>query len=184
MVEDFPEVAAGSTNKYQNWEVVDPEKWVPAGYVCVRVDSRGTGRSPGYVDLWSTRETRDLYESIEWAAAQPWCDGKVGTVRDLLLRDEPVAGRGARSRRISSPSCPWEGANDWYREFSHHGGILCEFGGKWYPRQVSTSSTVSASEGRGAWSPANWWPASETLTDDELACATAPTSSTTSSRAR
>ena len=30
--------ADDSTNKYQNWEVVDPEKWVPDGYVCVRVD--------------------------------------------------------------------------------------------------------------------------------------------------
>ena len=53
MVEQHPDVAAGSTNKYQNWEVVDPEKWVPDGYACVRVDSRGAGRSPGYLDLWS-----------------------------------------------------------------------------------------------------------------------------------
>jgi len=28
-----PDVMRGSTNKYQNWEVVDPEKWVPDGYV-------------------------------------------------------------------------------------------------------------------------------------------------------
>ena len=41
MIEQHPEVAAGSTNKYQNWEVVDPEKWVPDGYVCLRVDARG-----------------------------------------------------------------------------------------------------------------------------------------------
>src|SRR5262249_20882467 len=47
MAEQHPDVAAGSTNKYQNWEVVDPEKWVPDGYACVRVDSRGAGRSPG-----------------------------------------------------------------------------------------------------------------------------------------
>jgi len=58
--------------------VVDPEKWVPDGYACVRVDSRGTGRSPGYVDLWWPRETQDLYECIEWAAEQPWSSGKVG----------------------------------------------------------------------------------------------------------
>ena len=69
---------AGSTNKYQNWEVVDPEKWVPDGYVCVRVDSRGTGRSPGHVDHFSPRETRDFYDCIEWAGAQPWSSGKVG----------------------------------------------------------------------------------------------------------
>ncbi|MGH9197655.1 MAG: CocE/NonD family hydrolase, partial [Acidimicrobiia bacterium] len=62
MTAQHPDVAAGSTNKYQNWEVVDPEKWVPAGYVCVRVDSRGTGMSPGYLDMWSPRETRDIYE--------------------------------------------------------------------------------------------------------------------------
>ena len=62
-----PMSRAGSTNKYQNWEVVDPEKWVPDGYVCVRVDSRGAGRSPGYLDPFSPRETRDFYECIEWA---------------------------------------------------------------------------------------------------------------------
>ena len=39
MVDEHPDVPAGSTNKYQNWEVVDPEKWVPDGYVCIRVDS-------------------------------------------------------------------------------------------------------------------------------------------------
>src|ERR1700739_273736 len=53
MVAEHPDVAAGSTNAYQNWEVVDPEKWVPDGYVCVRVDSRGAGRSPGEPDCWA-----------------------------------------------------------------------------------------------------------------------------------
>ena len=38
MVGKYPEIAEGSSNKYQNWEVVDPEKWVPDGYVCIRVD--------------------------------------------------------------------------------------------------------------------------------------------------
>ena len=38
-----PHVLEGSSNMYQSWELVDPEKWVPDGYVCVRVDSRGTG---------------------------------------------------------------------------------------------------------------------------------------------
>ncbi|MFN9955806.1 MAG: CocE/NonD family hydrolase, partial [bacterium] len=32
MAEKHPDVTAGSTNKYQNWEVVDPEKWVPHDY--------------------------------------------------------------------------------------------------------------------------------------------------------
>ena len=53
MAEQHPDVTEGSTNKYQSWEVVDPEKWVPDGYACVRVDSWGCGRSPGYVDHFS-----------------------------------------------------------------------------------------------------------------------------------
>src|SRR5262245_4623619 len=29
MAASHPDVTAGSSNAYQNWEVVDPEKWVP-----------------------------------------------------------------------------------------------------------------------------------------------------------
>src|SRR3974390_552365 len=49
MTRRFPDAVAGTSNKYANWEVVDPEKWVADGYACVRVDSRGAGRSPGYL---------------------------------------------------------------------------------------------------------------------------------------
>lgn len=41
MITAYPEVAEGTSNKYQSWELVDPEKWVPDGYACVRIDSRG-----------------------------------------------------------------------------------------------------------------------------------------------
>ena len=78
MIANHPDVAYGSSNKYQNWEVVDPEKWVPHGYACVRVDSRGTGRSPGFIDHFSPRETQDYYQCIEWAGVQPWSNGKIG----------------------------------------------------------------------------------------------------------
>src|SRR5439155_1761740 len=44
MISEHPEVGSGSSGKYQNWEVVDPEKWVPQGYACLRIDSRGAGR--------------------------------------------------------------------------------------------------------------------------------------------
>ena len=78
LASQHPDVTRGSSNVHQNWEVVDPEKWVPDGYACVRVDSRGAGRSPGRLDPFSPRETRDLYECIEWAAGQPWSTGRVG----------------------------------------------------------------------------------------------------------
>ena len=78
MCADQPDVPTGSTNKYQCWEVVDPEKWVPDGYVCIRVDSRGAGRSPGVIDIWSLREAQDLAQCVDWAGVQPWSNGKVG----------------------------------------------------------------------------------------------------------
>lgn len=47
--------------------MVDLETWVPWGYVCIRVDSRGAGRPPGFMDLFSPREVKDYYDAIEWA---------------------------------------------------------------------------------------------------------------------
>ena len=48
IIDGHPDVLAGSSNKFQCFEVVDPEKFVPDGYVVVRFDSRGAGRSPGH----------------------------------------------------------------------------------------------------------------------------------------
>jgi putative CocE/NonD family hydrolase len=40
---------------------------------------RGTGSSPGIaIDEYTARETQDGYEAVEWLAAQPWCNGRVG----------------------------------------------------------------------------------------------------------
>ena len=120
MVEQHPDVAAGSTNKYQNWEVVDPEKWVPDGYVCARVDSRGCGRSPGVIDHFSPRETSDLDLCIGWAGTQPWSNGKVGLngISYYAMNQWQVAG--LKSPYLAA-MCVWEGSSDWYRDATHHG---------------------------------------------------------------
>ncbi len=135
MIERYPEVAQNTSSAYQNWEVVDPEKWVPDGYAIVRVDSRGAGRSPGYLDVWSTRETLDLYQCIEWAAGQPWSNGRIGLagISYYAMNQYQVA---ALQPPHLAAICPWEGASDWYREFARHGGILCQFASDWYGRQV------------------------------------------------
>ena len=48
-----PEILKLSSNRFQNYELPDPERFVPDGYALVRVDVRGTGRSPGFMDLLS-----------------------------------------------------------------------------------------------------------------------------------
>jgi uncharacterized protein len=135
MVRDHPEVADGSSGRYQCWEVVDPEKWVPDGYVCIRVDSRGAGRTAGLLDPLCPRETSDLYACIEWAGTQPWSNGRVG-----LLGISYYAINQWRVAALQPPHlaaiCPWEGAADWYRDMTHHGGIVCTFWQNWFDKQV------------------------------------------------
>jgi predicted acyl esterase len=143
MVEDHPEILEGSTNKYQNWEVTDPERWVPHGYVVIRVDSRGAGWSPGVMDNNSPREIDDLYFCIEWAGTQPWSSGKVG-----MLGISYYAHNQWRVATKHPPHLaaiiPWEGQNDRYRDSGYHGGILSEFQKLWAKHQV-----VNIQYGRG-----------------------------------
>jgi len=173
LTERHPDVARGSSNVHQNWEVVDPEKWVPDGYCCVRVDSRGAGRSPGLLDPFSPWETRDLYECIEWAAAQPWSTGKIGLsgISYYAMNQWHVA---ALHPPHLAAMCVWEGAADFYRDGTHHGGILSSFWMNWYDRQVTV---VQHGVGeRGPRSPVTGEPVAgpETLTDAELSAARVP----------
>jgi putative CocE/NonD family hydrolase len=49
------------------------------GYASIRVDMRGNGDSEGLMeDEYSEQELEDAVAVIEWAARQPWCNGKVG----------------------------------------------------------------------------------------------------------
>jgi predicted acyl esterase len=167
MVREHPDIGAGSSNKYQNWEVVDPEKWVPDGYACVRVDSRGAGRSPGYIDPFSPRETRDLYLCIEWAGKQPWSNGKVGLngISYYGINQWHVAS--LNPPRLAA-MCIWEGAADWYRDMTHHGGILCTFWDNWYDKQVLTVQHGLGTRGPRDPHTGELVCGPETLSDEEL----------------
>ena len=147
MIEKHPDVTAGSSNLYQSWEVVDPEKWVPHDYACVRVDSRGAGCSPGFIDHFSPRETKDFYDCIEWAGVQPWSNGKVGL--------NGISYYGINQWHVASlqpphlaAMCIWEGAADWYRDMTHHGGILSTFWENWYDMQVKTVQYGAGERGK------------------------------------
>ncbi|MCL4393900.1 MAG: CocE/NonD family hydrolase [Chloroflexi bacterium] len=168
METEHPDITAGSTNKYQNWEVVDTEKWVPHGYVCVRVDSRGAGRSPGVVDCFSPRETKDYYHCIEWAGTQPWSTGKVG-----LLGISYYAMNQWHVASLQPPHlaamCSWEGAADYYRDMFRHGGILTDFWHNWYIKQVETVQHGLGKRGYVDPNSGLLVSGPETLTTDELA---------------
>jgi uncharacterized protein len=49
------------------------------GYACLRIDLRGSGDSDGVLrDQYLEQELSDGEACVAWAAAQNWCDGKVG----------------------------------------------------------------------------------------------------------
>jgi uncharacterized protein len=136
LVDAHPDILAGSRRSFLTWETVDPELWVASGYAVVRVDSRGAGRSPGQLDLFSPREVRDHYEAIEWAGTQTWSNGKVGLcgISYYAINQWLVA---AQQPPHLAAMIPWEGAADAYRDRTRHGGILSNvFFELWYPLQV------------------------------------------------
>jgi hypothetical protein len=143
MVEDHPEILEGSTNTYQNWETTDPERWVPHGYVVIRVDSRGAGWSPGFMDPACGKETDDLYQCIEWAGTQPWSNGKVGMLGISYYASNQWRVAAQHPPHLAA-IIPWEGQNDRYRDSGYHGGILSQFQELWAKHQV-----VNVQYGRG-----------------------------------
>jgi predicted acyl esterase len=167
MARENPDVLAGSSNRYQNWEVVDPEKWVPDGYVCIRIDSRGAGRSPGFLCHNGPRETKDIHDCIEWAAKQPWCSGKVGMNGISYYASNQWRAAAAKPPHLAA-ICVWEGWNDAYRESARHGGIICSFRKNWQDMQVKTVQHGYAS---GKKNPNTGEPVcgSEVLSDTDLA---------------
>ncbi|MDH7795666.1 MULTISPECIES: CocE/NonD family hydrolase [unclassified Beijerinckia] len=145
MIQAHPGLLTGSNHQWLTWETVDPEIWVAWGYAVVRVDSRGTGRSPGFLDILSKRETLDYYHAIEWAGTRDWCNGKVGLngISYYAINQWHVA---ALQPPHLAAMIPWEGAADCYRDFFRHGGILSnKFLETWYPRQI-----LSVQHGNGA----------------------------------
>jgi hypothetical protein len=110
-------------NPHMNWETVNPEWWVPRGYICLRVDERGSGKTPGQLIAYSQQEAIDFYDAIEWAGHQGWSSGNVGTIGISFF---------ARTQwwvaNLKPPSLkcimPWEGAADQYRDVLYHGGIF------------------------------------------------------------
>ena len=128
---------------------------------------RGTGRSPGYIDHFSPRETQDFYECIEWSGVQPWSNGKVGL--------NGISYYGINQWHVASLQpphlaalCIWEGAADWYRDMTHHGGIVSTFWANWYDMQVKTVQHGVGEEGGRNPNTGQLICGDEELTEEEL----------------
>jgi uncharacterized protein len=124
-------------NPYMAWEAANPLWWCPRGYALVRVDARGSGKSPGQSEPSSYQEALDFYDAIEWIAKRPWCSGNIGT-----LGISYHASAQWRVAGLQPPSLkailPWEGRADQYRDQVYHGGIFAVgFISTWHTMQTA-----------------------------------------------
>jgi hypothetical protein len=97
--------------------------FVPRGYAHVLVNARGSGGSGGTFSLADEQERRDLYDIIEWVAAQPWCDGNVGMIGISYFGGAQLSAAAAKPPHLRA-IFPFAATADYYRGAVWHGGIL------------------------------------------------------------
>lgn len=105
-----------------SFEAPNPSYWVDHGYAVISPDPRGVGSSEGYAEAWGSQNAEDEYDLIEWAAAQEWSNGKVGTTGNSYLAMSQYAVAGINPPHLAAIA-PWEGAFDPYKDTMARGGI-------------------------------------------------------------
>jgi predicted acyl esterase len=115
-------VPYGSYSRHIKFECADPEYWCHKGYAICNYDSRGLNNSEGNLEMQTQQDGIDAYDVIEWLAARPWCNGKIG----MSGSSGPACAQ-YRAASVNPPhlACiaPWEGVVDTYRELICIGGI-------------------------------------------------------------
>lgn len=104
--------------------------FVPRGYVHVIANVRGTGQSDGTFGMFDAQERRDLHDLVEWAAAQPWCDGRVGMVGISYFASAQVGAAVEQPPHLRA-IFPLALSPDLYGVTHHHGLLNAEFVSAW-----------------------------------------------------
>lgn len=125
MLDDVPMragVRLSATSGLEKFEGPDPAYWVNHGYAIINPDSRGAYYSEGNLNYWGTQNSQDGYDTIEWAAAQPWSNGKIGMSGNSWLTVSQWFIAGEQPPHLAAIA-PWEGFVDHFRETANRGGI-------------------------------------------------------------
>ena len=122
--------------EFMHWETPLPETWVRNGYVQIRCDQRGSGASPGKLEILGRQLQTDFYDAIEWAGIQPWSNGNVGTVGDSYFAAAQWLVAALNPPHLKAILVA-QGFSDIYRDAVRHGGLLsARFLDAWYLRRI------------------------------------------------
>ncbi len=134
-------VPPATVSKCAKFESPDPLFWCYKGYVVANVDVRGAGHSEGLVHMFTHQDREDGYDFVEWVAAQPWSNGRVG-----MSGNSGVAMHqwGIASTCPPHLACiaPWECTTDLYRESFFEGGVPALSFNKFIAAQVTGPNGV------------------------------------------
>jgi uncharacterized protein len=100
--------------------------FVPRGYVHVIANNRGTSGSGGTFGFFDGQERRDMYDLVEWAAAQPWSDGNVGMIGISYFACTQMEAAVERPPHLKA-IMPIAGTYDLYESATHHGLMSSSF---------------------------------------------------------
>lgn len=106
--------------------------FVPRGYAHVIVNARGTGGSQGTFELGDEQERHDVYDVIEWAAGQSWCDGRVGGMGISYFAIAQLFAAVQRPPHLKA-IFPFATLDDLYDAVWHRGVLNSGFFSGWMP---------------------------------------------------
>lgn len=114
------------------------------GYAVVAQDVRGRFKSEG--DFYAfVNEGPDGYDTIEWAARQPWCDGRVVTNGASYLAWDQYHAAMYRPPHLVAMFAD-VGGNNFYEDFAHPGGAPNLGWFVWIMRSAMTSPMAAREE--------------------------------------
>ena len=122
------------------------------GYAVVLQDTRGRFGSEG--EFYPFRhEAQDGYDTIEWAAAQPWSNGKVGMFGSSYVGATQMLAATARPPHLVAVF-PYVTADEYYEGWTYQGGALMEwFASSWSSGLAVDTLRKKAAPGTG---PLEW----------------------------
>lgn len=105
------------------WRRLGLLRYVEAGYAVVVQLVRGIGQSEGKFVFNGPHDRTDGYDTVEWIAAQGWCDGNVGMDGSSYLGMTQLSAACAQPPHLKCivPAVP---STQFFREIPYNGGIF------------------------------------------------------------